>query len=142
MQTADTVKVKKSELEAYQKMEGMEPGDVTCLATALLYLVSLTNHDRTVDFLPICILGHARCATAGVDACCSRCLASWLQRCGAMQRSCGHLGKVRRVASRKRLCRDQLDCCLEQLQAAESSEVACPSRREKTHDTQLIPIGR
>ena len=52
VQTADTVKVKKSELEAYQKMEGMDPGDVTCLATAFLYLVSLTNHDRTVDFLP------------------------------------------------------------------------------------------
>ena len=52
MQTADTVKVKKSELEAYQKIEGMDPGGVTCLATALLYLVSLTNHDRTVDFLP------------------------------------------------------------------------------------------
>lgn len=65
MQTADTVKVKKSELEAYQKMEGMEPGDVTCLATALLYLVSPTNHDRTSRFfaymhLRPCQMCHGR----------------------------------------------------------------------------------
>ena len=52
MQTADTVKVKKSELEAYQKMEGMEPGQVTCLATELLHLLFLNSHDRTIDFLP------------------------------------------------------------------------------------------
>ena len=52
VQTADTVKVKKSELEAYQKMEGMEPGQVTCLATELLHLLFLNSHDRTIDFLP------------------------------------------------------------------------------------------
>ena len=51
VQTADTVKVKKSELEAYQKMQGMEPCEVTCLATVVL-LLFLSSHDLTIDFLP------------------------------------------------------------------------------------------